>query len=64
MAEKKKASERTSYEVRERWNAANYAQIAFRMNKDDVEKFKEKCARTGISQASVLKDAVYRFLED
>ena len=29
-----------------------------------VDKFKERCKRLGISQASVLKDAIEKFLEE
>ena len=61
--EKKRASEKTSYEVRHRWNKANYTQLAFSLWKEDAARFKEKCAAEGVSQAAILKEAVYKFLD-
>jgi hypothetical protein len=53
---------KTSTEVKNRWNAEHYTRLTVSMPKEDGEAFKEKCKREGISQAEVLKEAVYQFL--
>ena len=53
---------KTSSEVKNRWNAEHYTRLTVSMPKEDGEAFKEKCKREGISQAEVLKEAVYQFL--
>lgn len=61
---KKDWTEHTSYEVRKRWNQENYTKIGVDIWKDDAKRFKEKCKRENVTQASILKDAIYKFLGD
>lgn len=53
---------KTSTEVKNRWNAEHYTRLTVSVPKEDGKAFKEKCEREGISQAEVLKEAVYQFL--
>lgn len=55
---------KTSSEVKNRWKAANYKRVIVEIPKEDGERFKEKCERENITQASVLKEAIYNFLGD
>lgn len=45
-----------------RWDADNLMQIAIRVPKDLGQKFKDKCQAEGVSQASVIKEAMEKFL--
>ena len=54
----------TSWQVKQRYNEKVYARMGFQLDKDLVEKFKEKCERYGISQASVIKAAIEQFLAE
>ena len=54
----------TSWQVKQRYNEKVYARLGFQLDKDLVEKFKEKCERYGISQASVIKEAIEKFLAE
>lgn len=54
----------TSTEVKRRYNESVYSKIQAQLPKDTVAAFKEKCARTGISQASVLLEAIEKFLQE
>lgn len=60
---KKRACEKTSYEIRKRWNKANYTRIVADVKKEDAARFKEKCIAEGVSQAAILKEAIYKFLD-
>lgn len=53
----------TSTDVKRRYNEKNYTQIRAALPKDLAERFKKKCEELGISQASVVKEAIERFLE-
>lgn len=53
---------KTSWKVKERYNQKVYGRIYCLLPKDLVEKFKQKCRATGVSQQSVVKDAIERFL--
>lgn len=55
---------KTSTQVKNRWNAEHYTRISVSIPKEDGEKFKEKCQQLNVTQAEILKEAVYRFLED
>ena len=55
---------KTSSQVKNRWNAEHYTRITDCVSKEDGEKFKEKCKREGLTQADILKEAVYKILED
>ena len=54
----------TSTEVKRRYNEKAYGRIYLQLPKDLVEKFKAKCTDKGISQASVLLEAIENFLRD
>ena len=54
----------TSTEVKRRYNEKTYTRIYLQVPKDQGERFKEKCKRENTSQASVLKEAIEKFLED
>ena len=55
---------KTSTQVKNRWNAEHYTRISVSIPKEDGEKFKEKCQQLNVTQAEILKEADYRFLED
>lgn len=61
MAEKRKTY--TSPAVKARYNKKVYEVIAVRLKKEKVIKFKEKCVKEGVSQASVVDKAIDAFLE-
>ena len=52
----------TSTEVKRRYNDKVYAWVRAELPKDTVEAFKAKCKETGVSQASVLLEAIENFL--
>lgn len=60
MAEKRK--NKTSTEVKTRYNQKTYDVIAVRVPKEMAEAFKEKCAAEGVPQAQVIKKAIEGFL--
>lgn len=55
---------KTSWQVKQRYNSKAYGRINVLIDKDLVERFKQKCADYEISQASVIKGAVEQFLKD
>lgn len=55
---------KTSTAAKYRWNSANYERITVSVPKEDGKRFKEKCIKRGVSQAEVLKERIYEFLED
>lgn len=52
----------TSTEVKRRYNEKVYDRISFSIPKEMARAFKEQCAARGVSQASVLKEAIEQFL--
>jgi len=54
----------TSTEVKRRYNDKVYSKIQAELPKDTVAAFKEKCKDMGISQASVLLEAIENFLKE
>ena len=54
---------KTSTEVKRRYNEKTYTQIRAALPKELAEAFKAECERRGVSQASVIKEAVEKFLE-
>ena len=58
------AKTHTSTEVKRRYNEKVYSQLNFQFPKDLVAKYKEKCERYGISQASVVREAIEKFLAE
>lgn len=62
MQEKRKTA--TSSEVKRRYNNKVYATVRAELPKDLVNEFKEICKAKNISQASVLKSAIEKFIEE
>lgn len=60
MANKSK----TSTQVKRRYNSKVYENVGAELPKEIVVPFKEKCKSLGISQASVLREAIEKFLEE
>ena len=55
---------RTSTQVKRKYNDKVYRKIQVELPKELVDAFKEKCKSLGISQASIIKDAIEKFLRD
>lgn len=55
---------KTSWQVKQRYNEKVYSRIGVQLERDLVEAFKTKCSERGISQASVIREAIERFLEE
>ena len=53
---------RTSTDVKRRYNEKVYSQIRAAVPKEMAERFREKCETDGVSQASVIKEAIEQFL--
>lgn len=53
---------KTSWKVKERYNQKAYGRIYCLLPKDLVEQFKARCREIGVSQQSIVKDAIERFL--
>ena len=58
------AKTKTSSAVKRRYNNKVYATVRAELPKDLVAAFKEKCTQTGISQASIIKEAIEKFLAE
>lgn len=54
----------TSTEVKRRYNDRVYAKVQAELPKDTVERFKARCKDLGISQASIILEAIEKFLGD
>ena len=54
----------TSTAVKRRYNNKVYSQIKVELPKDLVATFKAKCVDVGVSQASVFKEAIEKFLAE
>ena len=54
----------TSTEVKRRYNDRVYSVVRAELPKDTVAAFKEKCKKTGVSQASVILEAIEAFLQN
>lgn len=54
----------TSTAVKRRYNEMVYDRIGVALPKDLVARFKRKCEVTGVSQASVIREAIERFLAE
>lgn len=63
MAEVKRRTH-TSTDVKRRYNEKTYTVINASLPKALAAAFKEKCTALGVSQASVIKAAVEKFLEE
>ena len=64
MGEITKRKTVTSTEVKRRYNDKVYSKVQAELPKELVERFKSKCKTDGVSQASVLKEAIEIFLGD
>lgn len=62
MSEKRKTH--TSSEVKRRYNNKVYSMIQAQLPKELVAEFKATCKERGVSQASVLKAAIEKFLTE
>ena len=58
------AKTRTSTAVKRRYNNKVYSQIKFELPKELVASFKERCTERGVSQASVVREAIEKFLAE
>lgn len=54
---------KTSWQSKERYNRTAYGTILVKLPKALVEDFKAKCRAEGVSQASVIRDAVEKYLK-
>ena len=64
MAEEKRRKTKTSTAVKQRYNAKTYDVIKASIPKELAAAFKTKCAERGVSQASIVKAAIERFLAE
>lgn len=62
--EKQKRKTHTSTEVKRRYNEKVYDRISFSAPKELVQQFRQKCENNGVSQASVLKEAMKNYILD
>lgn len=53
---------KTSWQVKERYNSKVYSDIRVKLPKELVNDFKEKCREEGVSQASVIKEAIEKYI--
>lgn len=60
--EKRKTT--TSSQVKRRYNNKAYSRIVAELPKELVAEFKATCKECGVSQASVLKAAIEKFLTE
>ena len=58
------AKTHTSWQVKQRYNEKVYARIGVMLEKDLVEKFKTKCVDYGVSQASIIREAIEKFVKE
>lgn len=61
--EEKKRKTTTSTAVKNRYNSKVYDQLSFKLPKELVATFKEKCAAEGIAQAQIIKKAIEDYLK-
>ena len=58
------AKTKTSTAVKRRYNEKTYSRVVVYLHKDVVARFKDKCAETGTTQASVVREAIEKFLAE
>ena len=58
------AKTKTSSSVKRRYNNKVYSPVTAYLPKDLVAEFKERCAERGVSQASVVREAIEKFLAE
>ena len=54
----------TRTDIQRRYNEAHLKRIFVQFPIELVDKFKAKCEREGVSQASVIREAIEKFLEE
>ena len=54
----------TSWQVKQRYNDRVYSRIQVQLPKETVDEFKRKCKQLDISQASVILNAIEKFLDE
>ena len=54
----------TNTEIKRRYNNKVYARVHVELQKELVAEFKAKCTETGISQASVFREAMEKFIAE
>ncbi len=59
-----KRKTKTSTEVKTRYNQKTYDIISARVPKEMAKAFREKCDKTGIPQAQIIKLAIENFLKE
>lgn len=59
-----KPKAKTSTAAKRRYNNKVYAKVQAELPRELVAQFKIKCKETGISQASILKNAIEEFLKE
>ena len=58
------AKTKTSTAVKRRYNEKVYTKIQAQLPKELVAEFKDKCEEVGVSQASVFKEAMEKFIAE
>jgi hypothetical protein len=58
------AKTKTSTAVKRRYNEKVYTKIQAQLPKDLVAQFKSKCEEVGVSQASIFKEAMEKFIAE
>ncbi len=53
----------TSWQVKAKYNAKAYGTLSVKLPKELVEQFKAKCLNDKVSQASVIKLAIEKYLK-
>lgn len=54
----------TSTDVKRRYNERVYTHLSYQLPKDLVAKFKDKCEAMGVSQASIIREAIENFIAE
>ena len=54
----------TSWQVKQKYNDRVYGVVRASIPKETAEAFKAKCEQMNISQASVILDAIEKFLQE
>lgn len=62
MPEEKRKT-KTSSAVKRKYNNKVYSAIRVELPKDLVAEFKERCKTNGVSQASVIRAAIEKYIE-
>lgn len=55
---------KTSTAVKREWNKAHYTQIKYSLPKDLVEQFRKTTKARGDTQASIIQEAIIRYLSE